>query len=230
VIAALARPAIARLVRTPRALLVLGGWCLLAFGFALAARSRGSAHGADHALLEGYGALVLPLLAYALVGALVGPRSLRASTAPVVSFGASPATAAAATAAVGAVACAVVSAALAAGVALVAHGTSDPPRVADALASAYAGALGGGAYAALFALGATFGRRGGGRTMFLVADWLLGGGSAATALLTPRGHVRNLLGGASPMGWSGRGSSVALVAIALACLLVAVLRSRKTPR
>jgi hypothetical protein len=217
-------------MRTPRALLVGVAWCLLALGFALAARSRGSAHGADHALLEGYGALVLPLLAFALVGALVGPRSLRASTAPVVSFGASPAIAAAATATLGVLACSAVAAALAAGVALLAHGASDPPRAADALASAYAGALGGAAYAALFSLGATFGRRGGGRTLFLVADWLLGAGSGTTAALTPRGHLRNLLGGASPLGWSGRASSIALVVIALACIVAATWRSRKAAR
>jgi hypothetical protein len=225
-IAALARAPIARLVRTPRALVALGGWCLLALGFALATRARGSTHGADHALLEAYGALVLPLIGYALVGAVVGPRSLRASAAPLASFGASPAAAAAVTAAVAVVACSVLGAALAAGVALLAHGTDDPPRAFDALTSAYAGALGGAAYAALFAMGASFGKRGGGRAVLLVADWLFGAGSAATALVTPRGHLRNLLGGASPMGWSGRASAVALVVLALGCLLVAVRRSR----
>jgi len=90
VIAALARPSLARVFRTPRALLALGAWGVLALGFALAARSRGSANGADHVLVGAYGALILPLLAYTLVGAVLGARSLAASTAPLVGFGAAP--------------------------------------------------------------------------------------------------------------------------------------------
>jgi hypothetical protein len=230
VIAALARPPLARLLRTPRALLTLGAWCLLAVGFALAARIRGSAHGADHTLVGAYGALVLPLLAYALVGAVVGARSLAASTAPLVSFGAPPARAAAVAIGVAVAACAALGAVLAALVALVAHGADDPPAAADALASAYAGLLGGAAYAAWFAVGASFGRRGGGRTVLLVADWLFGVGHGATALVTPRAHLRNLLGGDSPMGWPGRASTAALVGLALACALLAVRRARRAER
>ena len=73
-IAALARPSLARLLRTPRPLLAVGAWSVLALGFALAERARGTAHGADHVLVEAYGALVLPLLAYTLVGAILGAR------------------------------------------------------------------------------------------------------------------------------------------------------------
>lgn len=230
-IAALARPPLARLLRTPRALLTLGAWCLLAVGFALAARARGSSHGADHALVGAYGALVLPLLAYALVGAVVGSaRSLAASTAPLVSFGASPTRAAAVAVGVAVLACAAVGAVLAAVVALVAHGADDPPAAADALASAYAGLLGGAAYAAWFAAGASFGRRGGGRTVLLVADYVLGAGRGAIALVTPRAHLRNLLGGEPPMAWSGRASTALLVVLAVVCALVAVRRARSAWR
>jgi hypothetical protein len=229
-IAALARPPIARLLRAPRALAGIGGWSVLAVAFALAARSRGSAHGADHALVGAYGALVLPLLVYAVVGAVLGgaARSLATSTAPVVAFGASPARAAAVTIGVAAAVSTLAGAALAALVSAIAHGEGDPPVVLDALASAYAGALGGGAYAAWFALGSAVGARGTGRTAMLVADWLLGAGSGVASLATPRGHTRNLLGGVPPMGWSGRASTIALVAIALGCAALAVWRSRRT--
>jgi hypothetical protein len=226
VIAALARPPLARLLRTPRSLLTLGAWCLLAVGFAVAARARGASHGADHALVGAYGALALPLLAYALVGAVVGARSLAASTAPLVSFGASPARAAAAAVGVAVAACAALGAVLAALVALVAHGADDPPAAADALASAYAGLLGGAAYAAWFAAGASFGRRGTGRTVLLVADYVLGAGRGAVALVTPRAHLRNLLGGEAPMGLSGRASTAVLVALAVVFALLAVRRAR----
>jgi hypothetical protein len=225
VIAALARPSLARVFRTPRALLALGAWCVLALGFALAARSRGSANGADHVLVGAYGALIQPLLAYTLVGAVLGARSLAASTAPLIRFGAGPTRAAAVTVGVVVAGGVVVGAVLAAVVALVAHGTSDPPIAGDALASAYAGALGGAAYAAWFTLGASFGKRGGGRTALLVVDWVLGLGHGVMAVVTPRAHLRNLLGGAAPMEWSGRASAAALVVIVVACVAVAVRRA-----
>jgi hypothetical protein len=229
-IAALARPSLARLLRTPRPLLALGAWSVLALGFALAARARGAAHGADHVLVEAFGALVLPLLAYTLVGAVLGARSLSAATAPLVLFGAPATRAAATTAGVGVIACVTVGATMAAVVALVAHGLSDPPAVGDAAASAFAGAMGGGGYAAWFLVGASFGRRGGGRTALLVADWVLGLGRGRVALFTPRAHLRNLLGGTPPMDWSGRASAAALLVMIALCLFVAIRRTATASR
>jgi hypothetical protein len=223
--AALARLPLGRLTGGVNAWITTGAWTTLAFSVAVMARSRGAAHGADIVLVETVGALVLPLLAYGLVGAAVGGRSLSASGVSMVAFGASPPRAAAATIAVAAAACAVIGALIAAGVALVAHGSADPAPAGDALASAYVGALGGAAYACWFSLGATFGRRGGGRALFLVADWMLGSASGA-ALVTPRGHLGNLLGGAPPMHVSGRASSAALVLIASACAVLAARRCR----
>jgi len=226
VIAALARPSLARLLRGPRAWLAVAAWCALALVFAMAARERGAAHGADHVLLETYGALALPLVSFVIVGAIVASQSLRASTAPMVAFGAQPARAAAASIAVAAACCAVVGAGVAAIVAVVAHGIADPPRLHDAIVSAYVGALGGAAYAAWFSLGASFGRRGGGRVALLVVDWILGANDGAGALLSPRGHVRNLLGGAAPMDLSQRASAAVLVILAIASALVAIRRAR----
>ena len=141
-IASLARPSALRLFRTPRSLVAPGAWCVLALGFALAARWRGAVHGADHVLVDAYAALILPLLVYALVGALLGRRSLATSIAPLVAFGASPARTALAIVGVAVAASVVAGALLAALLAFVAHGASDPPAAGDALASAYAGALG----------------------------------------------------------------------------------------
>ncbi len=225
-IAALARPPLARLLRGPRAWFGVAAWCALAFVFAMAARARGSAHGADHVLVDTYGALALPLLSYVIVGATVASQSLRASTASLVSFGAQPTRAAAAAIAVAAMSCAVVGAFVAAAVAVLAHGIADPPRWHDAAASAYVGALGGAAYATWFSLGASFGRRGGGRVVLLLVDWILGATSSAAALVTPRGHLRNLLGGAPPMDLSQRASVAALAVLAIACALLAIRRSR----
>ena len=226
-IAALARLPLARLLRTPRAWIAAGAWCALALAVAFAARSQGSARGADHVLVDAYGVLILPVLTYALVGAVLGSaRSVSASIAPLVTFGARPARAAGVAIAVAAVACALVAALLAAILAVVAHGAADPPRARDALSSAYAGALGGAAYASWFSLGAALGRRGGGRALLLAVDWGLGANAGAAGLVTPRAHVRNLLGGTPPVGLSERGSAVALVLIAAACAIAAVRRAR----
>jgi hypothetical protein len=227
VIAALGRPALARLLGTRRAWISVGAWIVLGFGVALAARAKDAAHAADHVLIGAYGALILPLLAYAVVGAALGARSLDGAVAPLVSFGAAPRNAAAITLAIAIGASAVCCAVVASAVALIAHGKSDPPIVSDAFSSAYAGALGGAAYAAWFGLGATFGRRGGGRAALLAADWLLDGAGAVLAVATPRAHVRNLLGGTPPIDLSERASAVALIVLTLAYTLAATYRARQ---
>ncbi len=223
----LARLPVARLVRSPRTWIAAGAWSALAVAVAVGARSQGSAHGADHVLLDAYGMLVLPVLAYALVGATFGARSISASTAPLVAFGASPARAAGVAIAVASVACTLSAAALAALIALVAHGVADPPRARDAVTSAYAGALGGAAYASWFALGAGLGRRGGGRALLLVLDWLLGASGSAAGLMTPRVHLRSMLGGPPPMGLSERASAAALMTMAVVYGFVAMRRARQ---
>ncbi|MGA7119898.1 MAG: hypothetical protein WBY94_07375, partial [Polyangiaceae bacterium] len=60
----------------------------------------------------------------------------------------------------------------------------------------------------------------------LVADWVLGASDGAAALLTPRGHVRNLLGGVPPLDVSQRASAIALVLLAIGWASVAWRRAR----
>jgi hypothetical protein len=229
-IAALARPTIARLTRSPRAWLTTGAWFVVGVTFALAARAAGSAHGADHVLVGVFGAAIVPLLAYATVGAALGRRSLAASGAPLVAFGAAPARVAAVSLSVAIVASALAGALTAVAIAMLAHGTGDPPLGRDAAASAYAGALGGAAYAAWFALGATFGKAGGGRFALLFVDWILDGMGGPFSIVCPRGHVRNLLGGAAPLDLPERASAIALVVLGLACAIAAVARAARTRR
>jgi hypothetical protein len=224
--AALARVPFARLLRSPRGWISVGAWSALAVAFALAAREEGTPHGADHVLVDAYGALVLPLACYAVVGAGIGARSLSSAVAPLVAFGASAARAALMAVAVVTAGCAVTGAALGAIVALLAHGVADPPLAHDAITSAYAGALGGCAYGSLFSFGASLGKRGGGRTVLLVADWVLGSVGGAAGLVTPRAHLRNLLGGSPPVQLPERASAVLLVVLAVVYGLIAVRRAR----
>jgi|HubBroStandDraft_1064217.scaffolds.fasta_scaffold06787_7 hypothetical protein len=220
-IASLGRLSAARIVRSSRLWLSLGVWCSLDLAFAVVAREHGWAHGADRVLSTAFGALSLPFIACAIARAAFGGRSMLSSTAPLVAFGAAPWRAAFASTGVATLATALVGASLAALVALVAHGTADPPPVHDAIVSAYVGGLGGAAYATWFALGTTIGRRGGGRLLLLGLDWLLGGAGTPTALATPRGHLRNLLGGASPLNLSERWSAIMLLGMMVFCTMLA---------
>lgn len=225
-IGVLALAALARLVRAPRTWLALAVWFPLALAIGLFARAQGMVHSADHVLVDVVGALILPLLVYLLVGAMLGAGSVAASVSPLVAFGARPSSVAVTLVGVGAVACCFCGAVLAATVALLAHGSGDPPRLRDAIASAYVGGLGAGSYACWFFFGAAFGRRGGGRPIALVLDWLLGTQDGCTALFTPRAHVRNLFGGSPPVDLPERASALALVGICAVCLIFTVYRVR----
>ncbi len=205
----------------------LGLWCSVAVACAVIARQNAWAHGADRVLSSVYGALALPFIAYAIAGAAFGGRSMVSSTAPLVALGTPPWRAALASVGVAALASALLGAFLAALVACVAHGAADPPAGHDAIVSAYVGGLGGAAYATWFALGTTMGRRGGGRLVFLGLDWLLGGAGTPTALATPRGHLRSLLGGASSLSISERWSATMLVALMAVCTILACRSTRR---
>ena len=104
---------------------------------------------------------------------------------------------------------------------------SPNPLAFDLLTSAWIGGLGGAAYASLFCFGASFGKHGGGRAVFLILDWIVGSDSSVGAVLTPRGNVRNLLGGAAPGELSQQVSAAVLVALVVFFTLLAARRVRR---
>jgi hypothetical protein len=218
---------LARLTRSPRAWAPLLAWAALALVSAIVLGRGSSSGGTAEALGVIFGQLALPLLAFTIVGVVLAGDGLARSTRPLVHFGASPPHVALATIAVAVAATTVITAVLGGLVAALAHGVMDPPLWRDALTSAWVAALGGGAYAALFAFGASFGKRGGGRAGALVIGWLLGSGTGAAGVLTPRAHLRSLLGGTAVMGLSGRASELVLVGLILLYAALAVARTRR---
>ncbi|MGO8998865.1 MAG: hypothetical protein ACLQVI_36535 [Polyangiaceae bacterium] len=217
---------VARLARTPRAWIPVAAWGVLAIVSAVALRGSGS--GATTSALESiFGGLALPFLSFAIVGAVLGGDGLARSTRPFVAFGAPPASVALATTAVAVAASALLSGALGAAVVALAHGASDPPLGRDMLTSAWVAGLGGAAYASLFSFGASFGRRGGGRAVALMVDWVLGSGTGGAALVTPRAHVRSLLGGDPVERLSGHASALVLVALVALFAALAAARTRR---
>lgn len=95
---------------------------------------------------------------------------------------------------------------------------------ADALTSAWIGALGGAAYVAWFSFGSLWGKAGRGRLLSLVLDWVLGATASAVAVPWPRAHLRSLLGGELVVGLPAWQSSVLLGLFAGLYFLACVLR------
>lgn len=214
---------LARITVAPRAILGVLGYAAFALAIGALERKYAGSHGADLVLPEIFGAVVVPLLVFGVVGATVLQGSLRASIRPLTAIGASGTNAALASVLVAAIFGAVVCGGL--GAALVPISGSPVPFRADMIASAWVSALGAAAYASFFALGATFGRKGGGRAALLLVDWFLGS-SPGIDVVTPRAHLRNLLGGAPLAHVSQTASAVTLGAFALVCLAISVRRAR----
>ncbi len=222
----LARVPALRLLRTPRAWAPLLLWTLAAVVIATAARSTGSASGATHVMRGSFAFLVLPLVAYAIVGAVIGGAGLQQGIRGVVALGAEPRQAALASVGVAVAYAMAACGVLAALVCVLAHGSQDPPLASDLPTSLWVGALGGGAYAAYFCAGAAI-WKGKLRGVFLAFDWIIGGGAGFGALFTPRGHVLSLLGGLPCAELPQRASSALLVVLLAAYAALAVALTRR---
>ena len=206
-----------------RALVPVAAFVVVAVVFGRLAREH--AHPADAVLLETVAPALIPLATFALVRATLGGLSLAAAAEPLVDFGARAREAAIAHALV-ATLLAALSAAVVTGAALLAvhDGAGELLR-----ATAIAGGAGA-AYGALFTAGASFGRSGGGAIFVLAADALVGSGYGSLAALTPRAHLRSLLGGIPPIDLGARASFVALAVMVAFASLVVTARTRRPPR
>jgi hypothetical protein len=195
---------------------------LLAAGLVAAAalleRHSAALDAADHTLVGAVFGVAVPVLGYLIVERAADSRRLGESLDEIARHGANRRIAALGLLGV----CAALSAVAAALLALlgvtVARGLSDAGLAPDLLASAWIGAAAGFAYTCWFALGSSFGRRGGGRFWALCVDWVLGSTTTVVAAPWPRGHIRNLLGRAPVLALPQWQAGVALGALALAYL------------
>jgi hypothetical protein len=201
---------------------------VLAWGFsslAAVAEKRTALFGAAGRVLEGqvFGFIVPVALLWISVRVLE-PLRLDASASPLARFGQSRRTVALGLIAASMVTGALVAAVAAAVAAAAAHDPTAPSLALDLYTCAWIGALTACAYAGLFALGATFGSKGGGRYWALGFDLLFGGTSGVAALLAPRAHALNLLGGEPPLLLSQPSSLALLVVIAAGFTSLALAR------
>jgi hypothetical protein len=191
---------------------------------ALAEKRSALAGAANRALLGSAFGLVIPLVVFATVAAIIGPGRLDYAASPIARFGHSRRQVAAGLAlaamAIGGVAAAV----LGATSAVAAHDPTAPPVLFDALAAAWIGAVTGCAYAAFFVFGSTMGRRGGGRYLALALDFSMGATGTAAAVLCPRAHATNLLGGEPLLHVGQSASLLMLIALSAVFWAAAVLR------
>jgi len=215
----------ARVMRRPTALTALLGAALVVVA-GLVERRVGSAGAVDRALAAAFN-LVVPLASFAIAAEAIGRENLRDAVWSAARYGV-----ARREVALGAIGAAVavsapLSALYAALAVLVAHGQGNPALAGDLLTSAWVAALAAAAYTAWFALGATFGRRGGGRWAPLLADFVIGGSTGLAGALLPRANAASLLGGAAPLGMTQASSSAILAASALVLAGIAALRCRE---
>lgn len=211
--------------RSTRVALGLG--LLFELGVALLERAEGRSGAADRALTGGAFGVALPLVCYFLVGQITTGKSLREALVPLsrhgldrqsLSFGL------AVPAALVAAGFAALSSVL---VVLLTRGLNDPALPGDLFTSFWIGLVAGPAYTAAFVGASAYGRRGQGRGWLLAADFLLGAGSSILAFPWPKGHVRNLLGGAAVLELSWFGALVALFGTSFAFLWLGVARNRR---
>ncbi|HMJ53675.1 MAG TPA: hypothetical protein VK540_16430 [Polyangiaceae bacterium] len=177
---------------------------------------RAALFGAASRVLEGevFG-LILPVALVLASRLALDPTRLDVAATPLARFGPSRRAVALGLVLASMMGAAALAAGAASAASVLAHDPTAPALRFDAVSCAWIGASGAAAYAALFALGATFGSRGGGRWWALLADFLLGSTSGVGALLTPRAHIQNLLGGEPPMLLGQSASAVCLGAMAV---------------
>jgi hypothetical protein len=204
---------------------------LVAFGVALVTillvaaleRHTGSDLALDRTLFGVAFGLAVPGFCYVLAGAYTSRNRLGDADEAVARRGASRRAlllgGLSFTALLAAVACAALGA-----VAVFAAAPSWEATSKELPAVALAGLLAGPAYVALFTLGSSLGRHGGGRAWFLTLDWLFGRGTLALALPWPRAHIRTLLGAEPVLELSVTPAIAALIVLTLGYLMIALRR------
>lgn len=190
-------------------------------------RRTGAVLAADRSLMGVASGLAIPLLAYAAVARASGGGTWSREVASLASFGGDRRSWLLGVLLGSGTLLAVASGAIGATALLISGGVPTVSLADDLPRTVMITALGGTGYGALFACGATFGRRGWMRPLLFVLDWLLGGLGTAIAFPFPRGHILALLGDRGVIGMTQGATWLALWGLVLAYMVVAVFR---TPR
>ncbi len=194
-------------------------------GVALLERAQGRVGAVDRALSGGAFGIAIPLFCYLAVARTCGASSLREAVLPLSRHGANRQALIVGLALPPAFLAALFASLSSACVVLVTRGASDALLLRDVATCLWIGIFSGLGYALAFVGASAFGKGGRGRAWLLGADFLLGAGSSAIALPWPRGHVRNLLGGAPVLEFSQLAALVALLGMSFAFLALGLQKS-----
>lgn len=187
-------------------------------GVALLERAHGRPGAADRALAGGAFGVALPLLGYFLATRVCAGGGLRAAVQPLARHGHSRHTLLLGLALPPALLLAGFAAGAGACVVAITRGASDPFLFRDLATCLWIGAVAGVAYVLTFLGASAFGKDGRGRAWLLAGDFFLGAGSSFWALPWPKGHVRNLLGGAPVLELSQASALLLLLGTSFAFL------------
>jgi hypothetical protein len=202
--------------------LLLASSCGVIYALGVVARSGGGSDGVLEVPVFG---LALPLLAYLLSERLCNAQRLDRCVDSLARHGADRRAALLGVLLVSAVGTALGSALLTLAALLGARSPHAGDFGADLGVSLAIAALSGAVYAVWFGAASLFGKRGGGRRWALILDFLLGTGGSLFAAPWPRGHARNLLGGAPVLDISQSGAWLALLVIGGASVALSVART-----
>lgn len=195
------------------------------YALAVLERGTGGSGAADLALEGPVFGLALPLLAYLSSERACNAQRLDRSLDPVARHGTDRRAALLGLLLTSALYTAIGSALLTLAALFGAHSVHDPDLARDLRSSLGIALLSGAVYAAYFGAASLLGKRGGGRKWALILDFVLGAGSSALAAPWPRGHTRNLLGGAPVLDLSQGAAWIALIVIGVACVALSVART-----
>jgi hypothetical protein len=196
-------------------------------GVALLERAQGALGAADRALSGGAFGLALPLFCYFLVTRACASGTLREAVWPLARHGVDGRRLALGLAVLPALAGAAFAAISALGVVLITRGLGDAAWLGDSVTSVWIGVVSAVAYVVALLGASAVGKRGQGRIWLLGADFLLGAGSSLLALPWPKGHVRNLLGGAPVLELSQIAALFVMLGTSFAFLWFGALRSQR---
>lgn len=170
--------------------------------------------------------LVVPLASFAITAQALGRTRLGDAAWSAARYGVARRDVALGMIAAASLASAAISALFAA-LSVILAGAGVAAIAGDVFTSAWIAALTGAAYTGWFALGATFGKRGGGRFVPLFLDFAIGGTAGIAGAILPRANAASLLGVPGPLHMTQASSSVILGGAAFLLGGLAALRCKE---
>ena len=207
-------------------LLTTAGAVIFATLAAWAERHADAVTAPDYALRGAAFGLAIPLATLAIVTVALSRNRLEHALGAIATLGGNRRAAALGTLAATSLVTSLLGLATAATTTIVAHGSLSATTASDTLTAAWIGAVAGATYGCFYGFASSYGKRGGGRIVALLADLILGPLAGTAAVVFPRAHALNLLGATPVLELPQMASTAVLLAMAALFATLAALRTR----